>query len=51
MINKINFKDKTIIVTGATRGIGKKISNDLYKLGANLLLTGTNKNEINILFK
>jgi len=51
MINKINFKDKTIIVTGATRGIGKKISNDLYKLGANLLLTGTNKNEINILNK
>ena len=42
----LNFTNKTIVVTGATRGIGKQIADDLHLLGANLILTGTNVNEI-----
>ncbi len=45
-MNQINFNNKIVIVTGATRGIGKQIADDLYDLGANLILTGTNKQEI-----
>lgn len=44
---KLDFTNKTIVVTGATRGIGKQIADDLHLLGANLILTGTNVNEIN----
>lgn len=44
---KIEFKNKTVLITGATRGIGKKIADDLYSLGANLILTGTNSEEVN----
>ena len=44
---KIEFKNKTVLITGATRGIGKKIADDLYSLGANLILTGTNSDEVN----
>ena len=35
------FKNKTVLITGATRGIGKEIANQLAKLNANLILTGT----------
>ena len=45
----INFQNKTVLVTGATRGIGKRIAEDLQKLGANLILSGTNPAEINAL--
>ncbi len=44
---KLDFKGKTVLVTGATRGIGAAIANDFYQTGANLLLTGTNMEEIN----
>ena len=43
----LDFTGQTIIVTGATRGIGKQIAEDLHQLGANLILTGTNAEEIN----
>jgi len=43
----LDFTNKTILITGATRGIGKQIADDLYKLGSNLILTGTNPDEIN----
>lgn len=42
----INFNNKTIVVTGATRGIGKSIADKLYELNANLILTGTKFEEI-----
>ena len=48
---KFNFKNNTILITGATRGIGKQIAIDLELLGVRLLLTGTNKKEINRLNK
>lgn len=41
-----DFSAKTILITGATRGIGMKIAEDLSLLGAHLLLTGTNPEQI-----
>ena len=43
---KIDFTGKTILVTGATRGIGKQIADDLALLGAELILTGTHPDQI-----
>jgi 3-oxoacyl-[acyl-carrier protein] reductase len=43
---QFNFNNKTILITGGTRGIGKKIAEDLLSLGANLILTGTHPEEI-----
>lgn len=43
---EFEFKNKTILITGATRGIGKQIAHDLEFLGAKLLLTGTKSKEI-----
>ena len=43
---QFNFIDKTVLITGGTRGIGKKIADDLLGLGANLILTGTHPEEI-----
>lgn len=45
----ISFKDRIALVTGATRGIGKQIADDLSRLGAELILTGTNPEEISLL--
>ena len=36
-----NLKDKKIIVTGASGGIGNSIVEKLYDSGANILATGT----------
>lgn len=43
---KLSFENKTILITGATRGIGKQIADDLLFLGANLILTGTQSTQI-----
>lgn len=46
---KIDFQGQTVLVTGATRGMGKQFADDFSKLGANLILTGTDKGEIETL--
>ncbi|WP_300758744.1 3-oxoacyl-[acyl-carrier-protein] reductase [uncultured Brachyspira sp.] len=38
----LNLKNKTAIVTGSSRGIGKKIAESLAKEGANIVVTATN---------
>ena len=43
---EIGFRNKTVLITGATRGIGKQLADDFEKLGANLILTGTRPEEI-----
>tara|TARA_R110000744_G_C19192255_1_gene544022 strand:- start:165 stop:860 length:696 start_codon:yes stop_codon:yes gene_type:complete len=37
-----NFSNKTALITGGTRGIGKQISNDLESLGAEVISIGSN---------
>lgn len=46
---KVNFKEQTVLVTGATRGIGAAIANAFEAAGASLLLTGTNADRIKAL--
>lgn len=44
---EIEFHNKTVLITGATRGIGKQLADDFQRLGANLILTGTRQDQIN----
>lgn len=46
---QFDFSNKTILITGGTRGIGKQIASDLYRLGASVIITGTHSEEIQIL--
>ena len=43
----INIKNLSIILTGATGGIGNAILDKLVEGGANVLATGTNENKLN----
>lgn len=43
---KLDFTDQVVLITGATRGIGKQIADDFYNSGAKLILTGTNPEQI-----
>jgi 3-oxoacyl-[acyl-carrier protein] reductase len=43
---KIDLTDKTALITGATRGIGKEVADCFLEAGARLILTGTNPEEI-----
>jgi len=45
----IDFRGQTVLITGATRGMGKQFADDFSRLGANLILTGTNEDKIDIL--
>lgn len=46
MNNFIDLNGKTALITGATKGIGKAIASDFIEAGASVLLTGTNKDNI-----
>ena len=46
---KFDLSTKTALITGATRGIGKAISDTFLDVGAKVILTGTNQDEIDLL--
>ena len=41
----ISFNDKTVVVTGGTKGIGKAIAERFLEGGANVVVTGRSKNK------
>ncbi|MCX6168376.1 MAG: SDR family NAD(P)-dependent oxidoreductase [Ignavibacteriales bacterium] len=43
---EMDFKDQTVIITGATRGIGKAIADLFSEYGARLILTGTKQDVV-----
>ena len=45
------LKNKTCLITGASGAIGGAIANKLSSLGANVILTGTNKKKIDDCYK
>jgi L-xylulose reductase len=47
----MDFTDERILVTGATKGIGRSIARNLRALGANIVATGRNKGELDELKK
>ena len=48
---KLDFKEKVVLITGATRGIGEQLAKDFEILGAKLILTGTKLEQIDNLNK
>ena len=47
----MNLKNKKILITGATGGIGNSLVEKFYKLGSLILATGTNENKLEELKK
>lgn len=45
----IDFEGQVVVVTGATRGIGKQLADDFEELGAQLIVTGTDPAEVDAL--
>jgi 3-oxoacyl-[acyl-carrier protein] reductase len=43
----MNLKDKKILITGATGGIGYSLVKKFYELGSDVLATGTNEDKLN----
>ena len=50
-IVKMNLKDKKIIITGATGGIGNSLVEKFYNYGSSIVATGTNEEKLKILKK
>jgi NAD(P)-dependent dehydrogenase (short-subunit alcohol dehydrogenase family) len=46
-----DFEDRVIMVTGATRGIGKAVATDLVKLGATVILHGRKAKKLDALYR
>ena len=44
--NQFSLKDKIVVVTGASKGIGRGISKDLAEAGATIVLCSRNKGEL-----
>jgi len=48
--NPFSLEDKTILVTGASSGIGKVTALECAKLGASVIITGRNESRLNDVF-
>jgi len=46
---KIDFRNKTVIITGGTRGIGAALVKSFYDIGASVIATGTDQEAIDLL--
>ena len=46
ILKKINLNNKTAIVTGASRGLGRRFSCVLSSMGANVVLAARNKDKL-----
>ena len=44
--NLFNIKDKNILITGSTKGLGKSFSKFLSSLGANVIITGRDEKKL-----
>ena len=42
----MNLKNKKVLITGATGGIGNSLVEKFYKLESNILATGTNEEKL-----
>jgi NAD(P)-dependent dehydrogenase (short-subunit alcohol dehydrogenase family) len=51
MYNPFSLEGKTILVTGASSGIGKATAIECSKMGANLIITGRNSKKLNDTFE
>ena len=51
MYNPFSLEDKTILVTGASSGIGKSIAIECSKMGAKLIISGRNENRLKETFE
>ena len=50
-MRSLNFKNKKILVTGSTDGLGFNLALQLQKLGAKLIIHGRNKKKVNEVIK
>lgn len=50
LYNPFSLKDKTILITGASSGIGRATAVECSKLGANVIITGRNKERLQATF-
>ena len=50
-MEKLNFKSKTVLITGASSGIGKEFAKSLAKQGANLIITARSGDALQALSK
>jgi short-subunit dehydrogenase len=48
---KMGFKNKTILITGSSKGIGRTLAAHLCEKGANVVLNGRREDELNATFK
>jgi len=51
MYNPFSLENKTILVTGASSGIGKSIALESAKMGASVIITGRNEERLNQTFE
>ena len=46
---QLNFKNKKVLITGASGGIGKTLVEKFINNGAKLIITSSNQDKLNIL--